>query len=100
MVVLVRTIYFSVYSLTSEAKPDETGFLVPVEFVHHNSEALEGVLKTLSVEYPNITRLYTIGKSVQERPLYVLEITDHPGIHEPGLLNLVMMTPKSGIFNK
>jgi hypothetical protein len=29
-------------------------------------------------------RLYTIGKSVQNRDLWVMEVTDNPGQHELG----------------
>lgn len=32
--------------------------------------------------YPDITRLYSIGKSWQGRDLYVMEISDHAGVHE------------------
>lgn len=35
--------------------------------------------------YPNITRLYSIGKSVQGRQLYVLEIAKNPGEHRFGI---------------
>lgn len=35
--------------------------------------------------YPRITRLYSIGKSVQSRDLWVLEIATNPGKHVPGI---------------
>lgn len=39
----------------------------------------------LANKYPNITRLYSIGKSVQNRELYVLEISQTPGEHRFGV---------------
>lgn len=36
-------------------------------------------------KYPNITRLYSIGKTVQGRDLYVIEIAKNPGQHIVGI---------------
>lgn len=44
---------------------------------------MESFLKELSQNYPDITRLYSVGKSVQGRELYVLEITNGTGKHDP-----------------
>ena len=50
----------------------------------HNYEQLSWFMKYFAEEYPEITRLYSIGTSVQNRQLWAMEITDHPGQHEPG----------------
>lgn len=67
---------------------DIDGFPIPVTFEHHNYDRLVSALNLINVNYPNITRLYTVGKSVQGRDLYVLEISTSPGRHEPGNFNL------------
>ncbi|XP_061382022.1 carboxypeptidase D-like isoform X2 [Danaus plexippus] len=54
------------------------------DFTHHNYTAMEQFLKDLSETYPELTRLYSIGKSVEGRELYVLEVTKDPGSHLPG----------------
>ena len=41
-------------------------------------------LKELNNKYPNITSLYTIGKSNERRDLWVMIISDKPLIHEAG----------------
>lgn len=56
----------------------------PSEYVHHNHHQMETFLNKTVRDYPDITRLYSIGQSVNGRLLWVLEITDNPGHHEPG----------------
>ncbi|KAJ1524156.1 hypothetical protein ONE63_010683 [Megalurothrips usitatus] len=63
---------------------DSEGFMTDTIFTHHNYTEMVHWLNFLSHTYPKITRLYTIGKSVQGRDLFVLEISDNPGRHEPG----------------
>ena len=54
------------------------------EFKHHDYEEMTWFLKYFATKYSNITRLYNIGYSVQNRKLWVMEISDNPGTHEPG----------------
>lgn len=62
---------------------DKYGFYHAVEFKHHNYVTMERYLRELVASYPNITRLYSIGTSVQGRELYVVEVTRDPGQHSP-----------------
>ncbi|XP_060806567.1 carboxypeptidase D isoform X1 [Amyelois transitella] len=55
-----------------------------VDFVHHDYVKMEKFLKDLNEKYPNMTKLTSIGESVEGRKLYVLEVTKDPGKHIPG----------------
>jgi hypothetical protein len=58
--------------------------LSAVEFKHHNNTEMAAVMQQIHNACPDITRLYTLSEtSVNGIPLYVLEITDNPGRHEP-----------------
>ncbi|ELT87633.1 hypothetical protein CAPTEDRAFT_132113 [Capitella teleta] len=59
-------------------------FTEPTLFEHLTHEELTTTLQTFASRYPKITHLYSIGKSVEGRDLWVIEISDHPGQHEPG----------------
>ncbi|XP_061911608.1 carboxypeptidase N catalytic chain [Entelurus aequoreus] len=52
------------------------------EFQHHRYEDMVRALFAVHSECPYVTRVYSIGRSVEGRHLYVLEFTDNPGIHE------------------
>ncbi|XP_063989160.1 carboxypeptidase D isoform X2 [Diachasmimorpha longicaudata] len=91
-----KILNFSLISLSSEeqqaqmsqkleeyTKPrDKYGFYEEVKFKHHNYTEMKAFLMHLNGNYPSITRLYSIGRSVQNRELYVLEITKDPGQHD------------------
>uniref|UniRef100_A0A1B0AK14 Peptidase M14 domain-containing protein n=1 Tax=Glossina pallidipes TaxID=7398 RepID=A0A1B0AK14_GLOPL len=61
------------------------GFLTLTEFVHHNYAAMKKFLHDIADNYPSITRLYSIGKSVQNRDLLVMELFAKPGEHLPNV---------------
>lgn len=62
---------------------DKYGFLRDYEFKHHDYKSMEKFLKDLNEQYAHITRLYSVGRSVQGRELYVMELTSDPGKHDP-----------------
>ena len=67
-------------STNNVLSPD--GFLTPPDYVYHDYEDLRTQMAFYAHKYPDITRLYSIGKSVNGRDLWVLEISDNPGSHE------------------
>ena len=55
-----------------------------IEFKHHSNEEMYSLMSQYASVFPEITRLYSIGETVEGRALMVIEITDNPGVHEPG----------------
>ena len=49
---------------------------------YHNYIELTAFLQNIADNYPSITQLESIGQSVQGRELWVIEISDNPGINE------------------
>lgn len=87
---LLSDLSHSVQKIIRPSASEQFGFLTAPVFKYHHYKELEYQLKLLAKSFPNITRLYSIGQSVEGRELYVLEISDHPGVHEPG--TVVMFT--------
>ena len=59
-------------------------FIEPSVQKHMAHDELTSFLRKYAADYPEITRLYSVGRSVNHQDLWVLEITDQPGVHEPG----------------
>ena len=49
---------------------------------NHNYNAMTAYLERIALKYPKITYLYSVGKSVQKRDLWVMAISDNPKQHE------------------
>ena len=49
---------------------------------NHNYVEMTSWLRQFADDYPSITHLYSIGKSIQGRELWVLIISDNPKEHE------------------
>ncbi|XP_066429005.1 probable carboxypeptidase X1 isoform X2 [Eleutherodactylus coqui] len=64
-----------------EQEPQPTDKL---EFKHHNYKEMRKLMKKVNEDCPNITRVYSIGKSYLGLKMYVMEISDNPGQHELG----------------
>ena len=56
----------------------------PTKFSHHSNKQLQEFLQSYAAKYSKIARLYSIGKSVKGVDLWIMEISDNPGIHELG----------------
>ncbi|XP_020777331.2 probable carboxypeptidase X1 [Boleophthalmus pectinirostris] len=55
-----------------------------LDFRHHDYKNMRTLMKSVHDDCPNITRIYTIGRSYQGLKLYVMEFSDNPGKHELG----------------
>eukprot|EP01089_Gocevia_fonbrunei_P012604 TRINITY_DN3025_c0_g1_i1.p1 TRINITY_DN3025_c0_g1~~TRINITY_DN3025_c0_g1_i1.p1 ORF type:complete len:457 (+),score=79.41 TRINITY_DN3025_c0_g1_i1:49-1419(+) len=49
---------------------------------YHNYTELEYFLKDIHSKFPDITQLFSIGKTIQKRELYVIRISDNPTTNE------------------
>ncbi|XP_073982589.1 carboxypeptidase D isoform X2 [Rhodnius prolixus] len=55
-----------------------------LEMKYHDFEQMTKFLRTTSSKYPNLTALYSIGKSVQGRDLWVMVVSSSPYEHMIG----------------
>uniref|UniRef100_A0A8C3RY66 Carboxypeptidase X, M14 family member 1 n=1 Tax=Chelydra serpentina TaxID=8475 RepID=A0A8C3RY66_CHESE len=69
----------NIYSWENEPVPTDK-----LDFRHHDYKEMRKLMKKVNEECPNITRVYSIGKSYLGLKMYVMEISDNPGQHELG----------------
>ncbi|XP_062851423.1 carboxypeptidase Z isoform X2 [Trichomycterus rosablanca] len=53
-----------------------------LQFVYHTNEQMFSVLKKTAAKCPQISRTYSIGRSLEGKELLVLEFSSNPGQHE------------------
>lgn len=77
----------------SQSGPVRQDFLLleKPKYQHHKYNDLNSHLHELTQKCKEVSRLYSIGKSVKGRDLLALELTDHPGTHESGEPEFVYM---------
>ena len=54
-----------------------------IDIRHHNYQEMEIYLQAIRNKCQEITKLYSIGQSTQNRQLYVMEISENPGVELP-----------------
>ncbi|CAN7993032.1 unnamed protein product, partial [Ixodes hexagonus] len=69
--------------VTLGAARNSPGSLSKFEFKHHDNRELELELREIVMACPDIANMYELReRSVLGQPLWVIEMTDNPGIHE------------------
>ncbi|KAK3084908.1 hypothetical protein FSP39_021215 [Pinctada imbricata] len=63
---------------------EKQSFVEPSDFRYHHYDDMESFMRKLTKDYGHIAQMYSVGQSVESRHLWVIEISDNPGKHEPG----------------
>ncbi|KAG1970038.1 carboxypeptidase D, b isoform X2 [Pimephales promelas] len=70
--------------LSTPGPPSSKYPIQSLEFKYHSYDQMEMMLQLFSAIYPSITSLNSVGRSVQGRNLYVMEISTNPGVDQQG----------------
>lgn len=60
-------------------------FEEPTTLTYHSNKEIYEIFKQLHNQYPNLTKLDIIGKSVKGQELFVIVISKYPTSHQPGI---------------
>lgn len=80
----VLTLLLPLYHLAWSLPVDVRTVRSSISFKHHSNEEMYQLMRDYHEQYPNITRIYSVGKTKKKSDLLVIEISDNPGYHEPG----------------
>ncbi|XP_029943081.1 probable carboxypeptidase X1 isoform X7 [Salarias fasciatus] len=67
-----------------DASDPDPGSKDVLDFRHHDYSEMRKLMRSVADQCPDITRVYSIGRSFRGRKLYVMEISDQPGTHQLG----------------
>lgn len=70
------------FSGSEDAEPADDGDTIPLQ--HHNYAMTKEKMENITKKCPDITKMYSIGKSVEGHELYAMIISDSPDKHKPG----------------
>lgn len=73
------------YQQLQEVRDERAGQISAEDMRHHHYDAMRHFLEEYAKSYPNITRMKSIGKSVQGRELFVFIIGNTPDKHVAGI---------------
>uniref|UniRef100_A0A3Q0T1B8 Carboxypeptidase X, M14 family member 1 n=1 Tax=Amphilophus citrinellus TaxID=61819 RepID=A0A3Q0T1B8_AMPCI len=79
-----KVTHLSCFTDPNQIYPWQTEPTDKLDFRHHNYKEMRKLMKSVHETCPDITHIYTIGKSYTGLKLYVMEISDNPGKHELG----------------
>lgn len=77
-------------SKSSPSSPEHEP-IQPQEFRHHHYADMELFLRKYNTDFPSITYLHSVGRSVENLELYVMVISDNPKQHEQGTFSAFLL---------
>ncbi|CAG5128571.1 unnamed protein product [Candidula unifasciata] len=67
-----------------------------LDFRHHNQRDIENIMRNLTIEFPHLTDMYSIGKSVRGADLWVIVVGVNASQHHPLIPNVKLVANMHG----